>query len=646
MTHLRAGQGRCRGAAGWLAGVASNGRDPSPLCTRRSPAGRLLPGWVGALAVAVVCGGRFAAAEPPVAEPGKVLSAEEGSGQTADQPPAAGRSAVGEPPPRPSADRYLPPRTRGVLPSDGERGGPDQPVAPHVILREFELTPEVLEPVADELFAGQDEGSSALLLRLLYRFGRIPRLNVQHAARALDDLHQLVREGAAYRLRAFSIRGRVVMARKIEVADSLASRLEIPHFFRCDAWVGSPEVPAVIYALEVPARWDLTEALDETISFQGLFVQRGPGAAEVAPLMFITRRLAWHANTVLGDLGMDIGLLDGLRQKRPLEAREQECFYQMLASVQLAGSAELLRRAYNDVVYQTRELMKAQRTLQQQEEELTAKLRQKQAAEPQQLARQIDSLDRQQRRLQLRIDHANKQRAHEFFPLLHDPSSHVGTLKMYRGTAHRIVPVRIQDREIVQRFGIRKYYQIDMMVKLEGKLKIIKAHADKGAAGEEEVDRVTWTHPATVCVLELPEGMPTGDNVHEDLRVAGFFLKHWAFETEQLADGQPRRRYAPLLIGRRPIWEREPPADANLVAGVIAGGLFIVALIGVWVGVWYMNRTDRKFEKAVVAKVQAAYGPVSLNDLNLQANDAVDFRHLETSPADDPPADDPSADES
>ncbi|MDH3718460.1 MAG: hypothetical protein OES79_10115 [Planctomycetota bacterium] len=586
---------------------------------------------------------RIASAQPPpAATPGVADETEQVSDGEGDPVPDASRLAPIKAPQRPPARRYLPPPARGVLPSGNDRG-PSAPVAPQVILEDFDLTPEVLDQAVEEIFSGTDEGSSEVLVRLLYRFDRINSVNIQHWAQAQDNLDGLVKQPQDHALQAFNIQGRVLMVQKKEVAAAYADRFEMQHFYRCDALVGTPEVPAVIYALRVPPSWEFGAALDETISFNGLFIRRGAGPVEVAPLVFMTRRVAWHANTTLGDLGMDVGLLDGLLQNRPLQAKEQECFFRLLATVKVAGAAELLRRAYNDVVFHARELVKEKQALQQRQQELTGSLGQGTTTEQAKVAAEIEALDRQQRLLQLRIDHAKKYRAHEFFPLLRQPQDHVGELKMYRGAAHRIVPVLIHNREMIKRFGIRKYYQIDMMVKLEGKLKVLKGQPKEAAVGAEaeEVDRVTWSHPATVCVLELPEGLPTGDNVNEDLRVAGFFLKHWAYESEQLVDGQPKWRYAPLFIGRRPIWERPPAADSNLIAGAIAGSLFVVALMGVWIGVLYMNRSDRKFQQAVISKVQASEDSddqVSLNNLGLETFDAADFRHLEQSNTGDNPA--------
>src|SRR5690606_19402810 len=55
------------------------------------------------------------------------------------------------------------------------------------------------------------------------------------------------------------------------------------------------------------------------------------------------RRLSWHPEGLLGDLGMDMGQFDFVQNRSPIQAEERECFYQLLAAAGRAKPQELFR---------------------------------------------------------------------------------------------------------------------------------------------------------------------------------------------------------------------------------------------------------------------------------------------------------------
>ena len=552
-------------------------------------------------------------------EPVVVESAESGAGSGAGSSKSQSKRAAAA---TKAGQRKLSPTSRGVLPSEDQRK-PGDPVPPEEILQEYELTRDRIKEAVGDVALWEDEGNSELLLNLLYRFRRISDLNIESTATKDDKLSELVGEPDSQLLKTFFVRGRVVMVQKIDVSSNYAKRFEMKRFYRCDLLVGEEELPAVVYSLQVPGAWGMGQAIDENVSFYGLFIHRRSSKVGVAPLVFLTKHLAWHSPTLLGDLGMDVGLLDNVVQKQPLLPQEQECFYQMLRALNVAGAAEMFRLARQDVIYEARKLVDQRNKIERRLEQLMGG-----SADLPANPAEAQQLERKKKLLQLRIDYMVEKRSHEFFPLLKKPEDHVGKLKTYRGTARRIVPVLVEQPELIKRYGIRKYYQMDMLVKLEGKLKLLKPASQGESASEAEVGHVGWTHPATVCFLELPEGMPTGDNMMEDVRVAGFFLKHWTFFDEEDASGEPLGRSAAMLIARRPFWERRPSTQSNIYLSTLAGGLFVVAVVGVWIGVWRMNCGDRRFQSVIAAKVRNSTEEVSLNDLDLDVRDGTDFRDM------------------
>ena len=221
---------------------------------------------------------------------------------------------------------------------------------------------------------------------------------------------------------------------------------------------------------------------------------------------------------------MDAELLDTLRDRQKIGPPQRECFYQMLAAVGRAKPGQLLRRA-------RQELKKEGKT------------------------------------------------SFSVVPLFNDPADQRGRLVALSGTARRVVKVRVQDPDIVERFGIKYYYEIYLYT-------------------PDSQD-----NPLVFCVRELPQGMPAGSDPRycEQVEVAGFFMQTWSYRPELAneADGNPNaRQLAPLLVGREPRWTRPaPPAGTNPLYGLIAGGLFIAAIAAIWLAVWRAAKKDRRFQQ-------------------------------------------------
>ncbi|MEO1497243.1 MAG: hypothetical protein AAFV43_08850 [Planctomycetota bacterium] len=110
--------------------------------------------------------------------------------------------------------------------------------------------------------------------------------------------------------------------------------------------------------------------------------------------------------------------------------------------------------------------------------------------------------------------------------------------------------------------------------------------------------------PLVFCMRRLPTGFPVGDSVRQPARLAGFFLKQWAYSTRRIdADnpGKDRRQFAPLFVGSAPQPLAAPsPADGRpgWLVGAAGGsllGLTAVALLLAW-------RGDRRYEAATLAR--------------------------------------------
>jgi hypothetical protein len=157
--------------------------------------------------------------------------------------------------------------------------------------------------------------------------------------------------------------------------------------------------------------------LDQRATVLGLFLKRDVRDGEPRTVVLAAQRVAWLPDRVvggwgitadhvlLGDLGVDVGLLDQVRETngRGLESSDAECFYQMLRGVRGSASADLFQLAQPELYFDA---------------------------------------------------------------MLNYPETQQGRLFVFTGTARRIQRIVVGEDDLRARFGIDHYYQIDMFVPL------------------------------------------------------------------------------------------------------------------------------------------------------------------------------------
>ncbi len=420
-----------------------------------------------------------------------------------------------------------------------------------------------------------DAPQRELMLKLLLHLQRYPLTAIDEFSQSPDAVAGIVGDLNEARGRLFTLTGQVTRVTPIKLDAADAERLQFGKYYRCRFETKSGQ-SAVICTLAVPDGWKRDAAIDHRASARAMFLKLLPrpdsapndreaerdaainsdadtvpeGAEATAPvLLFVARRVGWHPDTVLGRLGMDVGLLDDVADREGLA--ERECFYQLLAAVRRANETALEQEARDQL-----------------------------AREATQLRRQADDskLKPAQRAAARRALEQAEQGSSDVVPLFNDPTSRRGALVTLRGEALRAVEVRVDDPDVVRRFGIRRYYEVEMLT------------------GDSQ------NNPIVCCVVQLPDGMPLGDNISVGVRVTGFFLKSWAYRLGRPGQATDRRQLAPLVIAKTLTRLPQPEVigSGNVVAAVLA-----VALLGALVVVWRLRRADqRALEAARLARLE------------------------------------------
>jgi hypothetical protein len=449
----------------------------------------------------------------------------------------------------------------------------------------------------DDRSINDDERSE--LLELLLRVRSFDAASIDGWSRSGANIPEAWDEPRAHKGNMLRLDGRVIALQRHELSARDAERLELPAYFTCEIALAGHPGTATVIASHVPNIWLESKTLNEPASASAVFVKRialaeetTDGTANDDPTMlFVAKRIAWHPQTVdyprtslgkslLGRLGVDVGLFDAVRSRGAIQAAEREPFYQILGAMARIDAGQLIRAAQGNL----------KPTRDRWEKEL------------------ISSTPAARRALAHEVVRRADEGHYSVAPLFNAPEEHIGELAVYDGVARRVVRVDVGTRpdgqasDVAHRFGFREYYEMEIFTD------------------------DSQNYPLVFCVRELPPGFPTGGSLEVPVRVAGFFFKDWLYTTrgtrnEDARDvdaSAPRSQFAPLLIGRGPVILQTATPDTQVTQWIFAG-MFVLALAGVWTAAWWFARDHRKAAaRARAANLSLPPGQ-SLNDLNILA---------------------------
>lgn len=173
-----------------------------------------------------------------------------------------------------------------------------------------------------------------------------------------------------------------------------------------------------------------------------------------------------------------------------------------------------------------------------------------------------------------------RERRYDVVPLFNSPESQTGQLVMFEGDARRAVEIRLDDDD-AKRFGISHYYEVALFT--------------DDSQG----------NPIIFCVLELPKGMPLGEDILARVRIAGFFMKSWAYPQGSggsKAGGKAsevKQQLAPLIIGRDTRLFVPTASAGELIIGTIVVGAIAVAMAAILLAAWRTGRPSRISHSAI-----------------------------------------------
>jgi hypothetical protein len=373
------------------------------------------------------------------------------------------------------------------------------------------------------------------ILRILYRLRTFPLVDADRWAKNADQLSAAIAQPKKFCGDIYPIRGHVNEVEPIAPPDEPATRYELPKYYRCRLQLDEPTMMADIYTENVPTQWSRGVTLHAAAGALGVFLKPVHQADGNPPLLvFAAPRLAWYPDDPLGRLGMDVGLLDTVKDQKPILAAENEAFYQMLAAVGRAKPGELLREA----------------------KEALPKL-----------PNDLRWTDRQ----------AKEQ--YSVVPLFNDASGQRGRLVELTGTARRIEKILVSEPDIQARFGIDHYFMVSLFT------------------DDSQGNPLTFCIldlPEGMPYGNLPHYGEAVQIAGFFFKTWNYAVP--VMTDPSLSPGDPKTHHqlSPLLIGRSLEWRPAPKPAERSTTDVMTVAAVTVIMAIIWLAAWQNHRRERK----------------------------------------------------
>ncbi|MFO0913299.1 MAG: hypothetical protein U0795_10105 [Pirellulales bacterium] len=385
---------------------------------------------------------------------------------------------------------------------------------------------------------------------------------------------------------AWELHGRVHQVRRVALERADAERFGTAELAVLEMTIDTAGTGrAVVVTSRIPASWrkESAEAWDEPVQVAGILMQRDAAGDPV----FATQGVAWFparpqpdrgvsANIVwLARHGVDVAAWQAIAPHGALAYQDRQPFYQMLAAVQSLGP-KLVQAPAGEVV----------------------------GGAP------------GDGRPTPRTDW-------DIARWLQEPAQQRGEFYELTGTARRAIAIEITDPAVRARHGLSRYYEVEVFVPLPKPLRLVPPRPPASDAigsvpnepprpastgslseargeGAEEAGKSWSTYPVVFCCPELPAGFHTGENIHESVRLAGFYFKLWSYHAQATMSGERTdgssmsgRQASPLLVGNSlAIVPPLEPGSGGLSTPLVLV-LFGLLLVLLTLVPWWWARSDR-----------------------------------------------------
>ncbi len=416
--------------------------------------------------------------------------------------------------------------------------------------------------VGDEVWAALAQGSpepntpNPSLLRLLSQMNRIPAWRIHGWQQSEIPWPALPEATPEYLGQCYHFSGRLRGLRRHLLKGDAEERYGLREYFEC--LVESPDSPHpfVVWTREIPLAWrdrlDTPGAPDERIRGSGIFVGRIPSAPGLGidagesgtapPMAFAATRLSWHPDRPqpewqitsdhvrLANLGVDLGSLDTVTERKALMPGDRDAFYGLLSAMRRVPSEKLTTFGHLDV---------------------------------------------------------------KVSDLLTGGAANRGRLCTFTGTARRAVLVHVDDRDAIARYGMRTYYELEVFVETDARIRVKddRGTAKEFATYPlvfccRELPRDFPTGDA----IHVPVTI-TGAYLKNWAYRTQFMSHGWPGSPS--AEPRPYLQTSPLLLGRAPVVAPlNPYLVPDYQSWLLAG--FFVVLAGIGGALWWFSRGDQR----------------------------------------------------
>ena len=203
-----------------------------------------------------------------------------------------------------------------------------------------------------------------LLMQVLFRLPQV-RLQSVAAWSVPPDWPKITDAADTCRGSMYRITGRASRLTPVSASAEEAQQWGLDKYYRLEVFIDGPVPRVVVFVKTVPHSWqpvaERDGILDTSIVTDAVFLKLGPRNDESTVPIFVAASVAWHpthaarelgvteSHVLLAGLGMDLRLLDDVRDRQGLMAEEREGFYQLLAAVGRTQRVDLARRVNGDV---------------------------------------------------------------------------------------------------------------------------------------------------------------------------------------------------------------------------------------------------------------------------------------------------------